>query len=251
MFSSFPIRTSFLVEVVRHGMMKKTEEAQEFFFLFSCDNMIRGFLWRRLVLMHTDYDQLLSVQTGNLRTQKRNQHSLDHHPYEATPYPLLYPLFQSLSLQKNDQFVDFGSGKGRLLFYVHHLFNIPVTGIEYDPYLYQKSKANKNIYLKQRGNHHPSIHIENKSAERYEIKKEDNIFYFFNPFSVAILKVVLQNISQSVSKFTRKVNLIFYYPLCDYIHYIDRYTNFSLRKEIKIPHLYSMNPKERFLIYQN
>lgn len=203
--------------------------------------------------MHTDYDQLLAVQTKN-KSFKPAQDAI-YNPYEATPYSILHALFDQYQLVETDRFVDFGCGKGRLLFYAHHLFGVHVTGIEMDRILYEKAVHNKQLYL-ERSNlensnkKNPSIQIECCLAEQYDVKERENKFYFFNPFSGEVFEKVIQNIVQSVERYPRIVDVILYYPLKEYIHYLEQQTVFERVQEVKIRGLSRINPEERFLIYQ-
>lgn len=198
--------------------------------------------------MNKDYDRLFAVQTKNIWIQ--GEISAQYNPYEATPYSILYILFKNYRLEKTDGFVDFGCGKGRLLFYVHNLFHCAVTGIEMDQYLYERAIQNKNKYLQKGKRAKAPIHLVKGFAEEYSIKDTENKFYFFNPFSVRILKKVLQNILKSVEKNERTVDLIFYYPQKKYIEYLAQHTPFQLVQEIRIPSLSHINDEERFLIYR-
>ena len=74
-----------------------------------------------------DYEHLLNIETQG--TDKYHTSHL-YHRYEPTPYEVLNFLFENYTLNQNDHVVDYGCGKGRLNFYIHHFFQIPVTGIE-------------------------------------------------------------------------------------------------------------------------
>lgn len=198
--------------------------------------------------MHKDYDQILSVKTKNKGSQTKM--STKYNPYEATPYSILHILFQNYTLKKSDMFVDFGCGKGRLLFFVHNLFGSSVTGIEMDEQLYEKTIKNKDKYLRKIKSPNAPIHVERCLAEEYKIKRSENKFYFFNPFSVHIFKKVINNILDSVEKNKRAVDLILYYPTDEYVEHLEQNTPFTSIQEIKIPSLYDINNNERFLIYR-
>src|SRR5699024_4382438 len=145
--------------------------------------------------------------------------------------------------------VDYGSGKGRLLFYAHHRFHMKVIGVEKDRHLHEIAKKNKAIY----GESHPKgkseIILLNQSAEDYEVHREDTIFYFFNPFSLSVFDQVLQKIQASRKQDERDLTLIFYYPRQKYIDYLLD-TAFEIDKEILIPGLSRLNPDERLLVYR-
>src|SRR5690625_4771002 len=184
--------------------------------------------------MNKDYDQLLSIKTKNISVQMENQ-SRSYSPYEATPYPLLYTLFSSYKLNEDDVFVDFGCGTGRILFLVHHLFTSSVVGIEMNEQLYKKTVQNKLRYLQNVSGIIDKIAVINSRAEKYPIRKKENIFYFFNPFSIEVFSLVIDNIVQSFEKNQRTIDLILYYPMEQYIQFLTHQTSFTLFQEIKIP----------------
>jgi|SRR5690625_3348170 len=197
--------------------------------------------------MHKDYDNLLYVKTTN--TGVRAEQSPHYHHYEATPYSIIHTLFEEYELQPTDSFVDFGSGKGRLLFYVHNLFGVSVTGVEMNEYLHKKTIKNKKKYLKH-AKKKGDIRLECSLAEEYHIKETDNVFYFFNPFSIQIFIKVINNILDSVENHPREIDIILYYPSTVYIHYLERNTSFKRIQEVQVPGLYKINENERFLIYR-
>lgn len=197
--------------------------------------------------MHKDYDNLLYIKTTN--TGVRAERSPHYHHYEATPYSIIHTLFEEYQLQQTDGFVDFGSGKGRVLFYVHHLFGASVTGVEMNEHLHKKTLMNKKKYLKH-AKKKGEIQLECCLAEEYAVKESENKFYFFNPFSIQIFMKVINNIVDSVEQHSREVDLILYYPSTVYIHYLERNTSFKLLQEVKVPGLYEINDNERFLIYR-
>lgn len=49
-------------------------------------------------------------------------------------------------LTKHDRLVDFGCGKGRVLFYVNQRFQCEVCGIEVDEELYELALDNRAYY---------------------------------------------------------------------------------------------------------
>lgn len=203
---------------------------------------------RGIVYMLKNYDNLFYIKTTNTGT--RSDQSSNYNQYEATPYSILYALFQAYELEKTDGFVDFGCGKGRLLYYVHNHFGASVTGIEMDEQLYEKALANKANYLRANESKDGSIHVECCLAEDYDIKETENKFYFFNPFSVEIFMEVINNILESVEQKERDVDVILYYPTTEYVEYLESNPSFELAQEVKVPGLYEINHNERFLIFR-
>lgn len=193
------------------------------------------------------YDKLLNVKTGG--DQKGYPSSLHYHRYEPTPYSALERLFDTYEIKSSDRIVDFGCGKGRLNFYIHHFFRSTVIGIEMNKTFYQEAVENRNRYVKKH-NRKDDLFFHCCLAEEYEIDPLDNRFYFFNPFSINIFMNVINNILLSVEKFERDIELVLYYPSEDYVYFLENQTAFELEAEVRLPGIYEKNSNERFLIYK-
>ncbi|WP_075619033.1 SAM-dependent methyltransferase [Paenisporosarcina indica] len=195
-----------------------------------------------------EYDQFLRIRTvGTLELLSQSVHN---NRYEATPYQALDALFNDYELTKMDHVVDYGCGKGRLSFYLHHHFRASVTGIEMSVRLHQDANNNLNSYLKTAKQSSDTIEFENCLAQDYEVRSTDSIFYFFNPFSIQIFMKVVENILRSVDLHLRAVDLILYYPTTEYIQFLETRTTFEFLKEVKVHGLYEHNENERFLIFR-
>lgn len=195
-----------------------------------------------------EYDRMLRIRTVGTR-EWLNQ-SAHYNRYEATPYVALDELFLNYHLEKADQVVDFGCGKGRLAFYLHHRFQVAVTGIEMSGQLYQEALENQENYMRKMRKMDHLIRFECCLAEEYEVDVADNRFYFFNPFSIQIFMKVIDNILRSVEQQKRSVDIILYYPTADYSEFLETDTPFELLQEVRVPGLYEQNDNERFLVFR-
>ena len=193
------------------------------------------------------FDELLNVET--VGEQKGFYDSLHYHRYEPTPYWALEQLFEQYELKSSDRVVDFGCGKGRLNFFINHLFDASVVGIEMNETFYQAALANRESYVQKKRGSLEKLHFQCCLAQEYEIQPSDNIFYFFNPFSVQIFMKIIDNILRSVEEAYRDVELIFYYGSEDYIFFLENHYAFERKEEIVLPGLYEKNASEKFLIY--
>jgi SAM-dependent methyltransferase len=194
------------------------------------------------------YDKMLSIKTtGDRDGLSAHVH---YHPYEPTPYAALEQLFSRYRLDKSDCFVDMGCGKGRVAFFVHDLFQVSATGVEMSPPLFEAALKNQGSYNKKRKRKSGSVNFQCVLAQEYEIHPCDNVFFFFNPFSVQIFINVIHNIGQSVEQRPREVDLILYYPSNEYVHYLLNYTPFQMVEEVRVDFLYEKNDNERFLIFR-
>ncbi len=161
------------------------------------------------------FDKLLNINTRGTRESIK----VYHYRYEGTPYSDLELLFNQIKLTKNDHLVDFGAGKGRICIYVHYLFNCFVDGIEANLSTFHDSLLNLTDYYNH-FDYDEKITFNYGLAEEFEIKKEHNVFFFFNPFSIQIFKHVLSNIDKSLNNNPRKITIILAYPIIEYINYL-------------------------------
>lgn len=190
------------------------------------------------------YDRQLGIRTVGLREWDGN--SL-YNRYEATPYEALDRLFQSYKFKKEDRVVDFGCGRGRVAFYIHNRFEVPIVGIEAHDKTYEEALDNKSSY-RQRAKHiQAPIRLKYGLAEHYEVKPTENRFYFFNPFSHKVFRKVMANIVKSVESHPRTVEVILYYPLPEYKKILQGHS-FQMINKIRVPS--GEDLQEKFLIYR-
>ena len=191
-------------------------------------------------------DRKLQVKTAGLR-EWRTQTG-EYNRYEATPYAALEKLFEHYKIKPDHHVVDFGCGRGRVSFYIHFHYNVPVTGVENNDLTFDESQKNLMLYSRKHKHLTAPIRFEFGLAEHYEIQPEENVFYFFNPFSVNIFKQVVRNILRSVEEHERSVDMILYYPLPEFKKFLKKETPFRLINKIKA---YPKHGKYgKFLIYR-
>ncbi len=197
-------------------------------------------------MSETMYDKMLGIKTTGLREWTGQNDSYNR--YEPTPYRALEKLFRSYKLKKTDEIVDFGCGRGRVAFYIHNRFHVPVVGIEVNAKTYEEALQNKERYRWRSKHIKAPIRFEFGLAEHYEIGPTNNKFYFFNPFSIETFEKVITNILDSVKEKDRPVDLILYYPTPTYKNYLKKRTPFKLLNKVKIPRV--NDRAEKFLIYR-
>lgn len=90
---------------------------------------------------------------------------------------------------KDCNFVDWGSGKGKVLIGAAKFPFKKVKGVEFTEELHQI--AEKNITRLKLSN---TVYSYQGDAMNFNLEKDDQIFYFFNPFNGYILESCLQNI---------------------------------------------------------
>lgn len=175
--------------------------------------------------------------------------NLDYFRTESTNYKDLDRFIHSYVQLENSHLVDFGSGKGRIVFYFNYELNIPTTAIEVNREAFTHLQKNYIKYQEKFPEKAQKISILEEKAENYRVKKEDNVFYFFNPFTLKIFKNVIQQIEHSLREHPREADVILYYPGYDYTFYLEKYSMFELLQTIKTP-MYLVNNRECFKVFR-
>lgn len=132
--------------------------------------------------------------------------------YEPTPADAFRKMIGTLPASLEDfTFVDFGSGKGKVVLLASaHAFR-RIVGVELWPDLHQIARKNLRRY---RGEVRcRSVELVCCDAAEYPIPEEPAVFYFFNPFRENVLSRVLENIRASLDRHPRPVFVIFYAPV--------------------------------------
>lgn len=191
------------------------------------------------------YDDQLLIRTRGIREWKGN---VPYNRCESTPYVALDKLFETYTFKETDQVVDFGAGRGRVAFYIHHKFDVPVTAIELNETTLDEAIENQQRYLSQAKEDAAPIMFQYGYAEDYEIQEKDNKFYFFNPFKAKIFTQVVDNIVDSAKIDNKVVDIILYYPMPSFRKYLEDRTDFELVNRVSIKGV--QDKREHFLIYR-
>lgn len=175
--------------------------------------------------------------------------NMDYLRTESSSYADLDNLIEEYEPLENSHLVDFGSGKGRIVFYINHRFGMPATGIEVNGVAFSHLMQNYADYTTKFPSRKGDIRLQEVKAEEYSIRPEDNVFYFFNPFMINIFEEVVKNIEASIKEYPRVVDIILYYPSIGFGYFMDYETNFERIKKIK-NQKYIFNNRECFDIFR-
>ena len=188
------------------------------------------------------WDKLMRIKTTGRDDSKSDQY---RYPYEATPYCVLERLANSGLIRKKDIVLDYGCGKGRVDFFLSYQTKAHTIGIEYDERIYQSAIDNRETAVSGERSEFELV-----SAEAYEVPLEVNRCYFFNPFSVEILRKVMARIMESYYAQPREMFLFFYYPSEEYISYLMTVDELEFYDEIDCRDLFGGNDsRERIMIF--
>lgn len=188
------------------------------------------------------WDKLLQIKTTGRDDSNSDQY---HFPYEPTPYCVLERLANSGFIRKRDVLIDYGCGKGRVDFFLSYQAKANTIGIEYDERIYQSAVENQKTAVSR-----TRTEFAMARAEEYKVPAEVNRVYFFNPFSVELLRKVMARITESYYENPRELLLFFYYPSEEYISYLMTVDELEFYDEIDCSDMFEENdPRERVMIF--
>ena len=191
----------------------------------------------------TVWDQRLQIQTTGRDETNADQY---HHPYEPTPYCVLERLADSGLIGIGDVVLDYGCGKGRVDFFLSYSTKAKTIGIEYDERICRSAVENQKMAVPK-----ATAEFVLTRAETYEVPEEVNRCYFFNPFSVEILRKVMARILESYYENPREMFLFFYYPSDEFISYLMTVDELDFYDEIECDDLFAgSDNRERIMIFQ-
>ena len=189
------------------------------------------------------WDKLLKIKTSGRDDSNSDQYRF---PYEPTPYSVLERLANSGYIRKKDVVLDYGCGKGRVEFFLSYQTKATTIGIEYDERIYLSAIENQNTFISR-----AKTDFILARAEEYEVPSKVNRFYFFNPFSVELLRKVMARIIDSYYNQPRELLLFFYYPSEEYISYLMTVDELEFYDEIACNDLFENNDsRENIIIFK-
>mgnify|MGYP001248456134 CR=1 FL=1 len=135
------------------------------------------------------WDKLLQIHTMG-RDDSRSD--LYRYPYEPTPYCVLERMANTGMIRKGNTLLDYGCGKGRVDFFLSAQTRCRSIGVEYDDRIYAKAVENKKAAASG-----ARTEFVLESAENFPVPAEVDRVYFFNPFSLEILRKAMARLLES------------------------------------------------------
>ena len=161
-----------------------------------------------------DFDERFGVDTrGNIHpTELAIDHPNQVHaaPYGASDPEDVRSAIASLSINCRDfAFVDFGSGKGRVLLIASEFPFKRITGVELSEKLHGIAQENINRFsgYKSGCTNVESICVD---ALQYPLPFDNLVCYFCNPFDATVMREVVSNIRRSFLQRPREILILYY-----------------------------------------
>ncbi len=189
------------------------------------------------------WDKLLQIHTTGRDDSNSDQY---RYPYEPTPYTVLERFANSGLLCKENTLLDYGCGKGRADFFLSYQTRCHTIGVEYNERIYEKAVENR-----EQGVAAGRTEFVLADAVQFSVPARVDRVYFFNPFSIEILKKVLARVLESYYENPRELLLFFYYPSDEYISYLMTVDELIFSDEIDCRDLFpGENKRERIVVFE-
>lgn len=135
-----------------------------------------------------------------------NEDTLSSHSrYSPTPIRTILHVIAAAPVEHQDvTFVDFGSGKGRVLLAAADLPFKRVIGVEFSEYLCDMARANIEKYRASSQRCH-DVEVRCTDARDFAIPADAAFFYLYEPFTEDIAGQVFGNIEESLRDHPRPV----------------------------------------------
>jgi hypothetical protein len=152
---------------------------------------------------HHAFDRKLGVNTRGYSDLR----------YEPTPADVFHEMIARLPFDPREfVFVDFGSGKGKVLMLAAHYPFRRVVGVELWEDLHRIALQNIASFRERPDCASEVVPLRMDAAE-FPLPEEPLVLYFFNPFPEEILSRVLSNLEASLARAPRRVYVLFYAPV--------------------------------------
>jgi SAM-dependent methyltransferase len=130
--------------------------------------------------------------------------------YEPSGWLFLRRALRGMKITNDDVFIDFGSGKGRIVYQAARLPFGRVIGVEIAEEMNRMARANIERSRDRLACH--DIELVTADATEYELPDDVTYAYFYNPFEPDLLRVVLNNVVASLDRAPRRLTLLYVSP---------------------------------------
>ena len=152
--------------------------------------------------------------------------------YQPTSAFVFRSLLRRLPLPRDSGFLDYGSGKGRVLLLAAEAGFRRVIGVEFSPQLCEIARTNVGRYGASRPEL-PPIEIVQADASRYVPAQDVGVFYFFNPFDALLMGHAIDRILDSLRRSPREAWLLLYNAI-PHRAALEEHDEFALDRELVV-----------------
>lgn len=129
-------------------------------------------------------------------------------PYSPTPLATARSLLAALLIDPaRFTFVDFGCGKGRMMFLASDYPYQRIVGVDFSSELIAIARANVARFRSDTQRCR-TFELHCQDATLFPLPKENSVFFFYQPFSLRVARRVFSNIGRSLSEHPREAWVI-------------------------------------------
>jgi SAM-dependent methyltransferase len=188
------------------GTFSRLRNAGAFFVQHGITGFTRE-LWHQSVNCYHEF-RLGIDTTGRVELKTIGVRQQDARDSMPIGYGALFAALKRIPLPKSDvTFLDFGVGKGRAICAAATLPFKQIVGVELSEALVQVARANID---RMRYRKAQRVDVRQGDAVEFDLPRDANLIYFFNPFAGQTLSRVVSNIDRSYREFPRKIYVIFF-----------------------------------------
>jgi SAM-dependent methyltransferase len=130
--------------------------------------------------------------------------------YEPSPVKVIRFILEELSINHPEfTFIDFGSGKGRVLLLASEYPYKRIRGVELSRLLHKTAEENIKKWKSPLQKCFDMASL-NMNAVKFELPDEQLVLFFFTPFLGSVFTEVVNNIHSSIKRNKRAVYVIYY-----------------------------------------
>jgi SAM-dependent methyltransferase len=130
--------------------------------------------------------------------------------YEPSPVKVVRSILEALSItHPNFTFVDFGSGKGRVLLLASEYPYRRVIGVELSRRLHEIAEANIKKW-KRLSSKNADVASVNMNALEFSLPEEPLVLFFFTPFLGSVFAEVVNKIRVNLQSSKHPVHIVYY-----------------------------------------
>jgi len=191
-------------------------------------------------------DRRLGIRTtARMSTEELGLADPCSEKYAPSDYRSVQPVLDWLSVGADDEvFLDYGSGKGRMLILAGRLPFRRILGIELSEDLNRLAREN----LRRASPHLrcPDIEVIAANAADFEVPADVTVAYFYSPFTGRVLEAALDNLRRSWEAAPRRLRLVFKDP-ADFETEVRRHRWLAPVQEFRDP---SKHDRTRYVVYE-
>ena len=161
---------------------------------------------------HLVFERWAGIETATVvRLHDIGLAGKDRVDYEPTPWLSLGRVLRKSDVTEEDVFIDFGSGKGRVIVQAAMYPFRRVIGVELSEELHEIARA--NVARARPRARCTDIELVKTDVLEYEIPDDVTIAYFFNPFEGEVFGVVVEKLVASLRRRPRVLKIIYMNPV--------------------------------------